>query len=60
MGGQCDSLSGRAAVIQAAMLNRNLDRPLRPDALPAQMVAPHGGRLRWLVDTDAAARLEDR
>jgi 6-phosphogluconolactonase len=45
---------------KAAMLHRVLDGPVDPDALPAQIVAPHHGRLRWLVDGDAAARLEDR
>jgi 6-phosphogluconolactonase len=45
---------------KAAMLHRVLDGLVRPDALPAQVVAPHDGRLRWLVDTEAAARLEDR
>jgi 6-phosphogluconolactonase len=49
-----------AGADKAPMLHRILDGPLRPDALPAQIVAPHHGRLRWLVDTDAAARLEDR
>jgi len=49
-----------AGADKAAMLHRVLDGPVRPDALPAQVVAPHDGRLRWLVDTDAAARLEDR
>jgi len=45
---------------KAAMLHRVLDGPVDPDALPAQIVAPHHGRLRWLVDAEAAARLEDR
>ena len=45
---------------KAAMLHRVLDGPVDPDALPAQIVAPHHGRLRWLVDTGAAAQLEDR
>ncbi len=49
-----------AGADKAAMLHRVLDGPVRPDALPAQVVVPHDGRLRWLVDTDAAARLEDR
>jgi 6-phosphogluconolactonase len=49
-----------AGADKAAMLHRVLDGPVRPDALPAQVVAPHDGRLRWLVDTNAAARLEDR
>ena len=45
---------------KAAMLHRVLDGPFQPDALPAQIVAPHHGRLRWLVDAAAAARLEGR
>jgi len=45
---------------KAPMLHRVLDGPIRPDELPAQIVAPHHGRLRWLVDTDAAAALEER
>ena len=45
---------------KAAMLHRVLDGPVDPDALPAQIVAPHHGRLRLLVDAEAAARLEDR
>jgi len=49
-----------AGADKAAMLHRVLDGPVRPDALPAQVVVPHDGRLRWLVDTDAAARLGDR
>ena len=49
-----------AGADKAAMLHRVLDGPVRPDELPAQIVAPHAGRLRWLVDADAAARLEDR
>jgi len=49
-----------AGADKAAMLHRVLDGPVRPDELPAQVVAPHDGGLRWLVDTDAAARLEHR
>jgi 6-phosphogluconolactonase len=45
---------------KAAMLHRVLDGPIDPDALPAQIVAPHHGELRWLVDRDAAALLEGR
>jgi len=45
---------------KAAMLHRVLDGPVRPDALPAQIVDPHHGRLRWLVDAEAAALLEGR
>jgi len=42
------------------MLRRVLEGPLEPDALPAQVVAPRDGRLRWLVDAPAAARLDRR
>jgi 6-phosphogluconolactonase len=45
---------------KAAMLHRVLDGPVQPDLLPAQIVAPRDGRLRWLVDADAAALLETR
>src|SRR5437867_12130990 len=60
-------LNGAAEVLflvsggdKASMLHRVLDGPVRPDTYPAQIVAPHHGRLRWLVDTDAAAELEER
>jgi 6-phosphogluconolactonase len=45
---------------KAAMLHRVLDGPVEPDFLPAQIVAPRDGRLRWLVDAEAAALLEAR
>jgi 6-phosphogluconolactonase len=60
-------LNGAAEVLflvsggdKASMLHRVLDGPVRPDMYPAQIVAPHHGRLRWLVDADAAAELEER
>ncbi len=60
-------LNGSAEVLflvsggdKASMLHRVLDGPVRPDTYPAQIVAPHHGRLRWLVDIDAAAELEER
>lgn len=60
-------LNGAAEVLflvsgrdKASMLRRVLDGPVRPDTYPAQIVAPHHGRLRWLVDADAAAELEER
>ncbi|MEP7065744.1 MAG: 6-phosphogluconolactonase [Gemmatimonadota bacterium] len=40
------------------MLTRVLDGPRRPGELPAQLIAPTNGRLRWLVDVAAAARLQ--
>jgi hypothetical protein len=43
-----------AGADKAAMLHRVLDGPVRPEALPAQIVAPSHGRLRWLVDAEAA------
>jgi 6-phosphogluconolactonase len=45
---------------KAAMLHRVLEGPAQPDALPAQIVAPQHGQLRWLVDAAAAASLERR
>lgn len=47
-----------AGPAKAATLRRVREGPYRPDALPAQIVAPRAGRLRWLVDADAAADLE--
>ena len=47
-------VSGRA---KAATLRRVRESPYQPDALPAQIIAPWAGRLRWLVDADAAADL---
>ena len=43
---------------KAAILRRVLDGPYQPGALPAQVVAPRGGQLRWLVDGAAAANLQ--
>lgn len=40
---------------KAEMLARVLDGPRRPLDLPAQLIAPSNGRLRWLVDVAAAA-----
>ena len=48
-------VSGRS---KAATLQRVREGPYRPDALPAQRIAPRAGRLRWLVDADAAADLD--
>lgn len=47
-------VSGRE---KSATLKRVLEGPRQPDALPAQAIAPSAGRLRWLVDADAAADL---
>ena len=38
---------------KAATLQRVLDGPVRPDALPAQAIAPADGVLTWLVDAGA-------
>ncbi len=45
---------------KAAMLHRVLEGPTDPDSLPAQIIAPQQGQLRWLVDAAAAASLEGR
>ncbi len=42
---------------KAERLAEVLEGPERPDELPAQVVRPAEGRLTWLVDRDAAARL---
>jgi 6-phosphogluconolactonase len=42
---------------KADMLARVLDGPRDPSKLPAQVVAPTNGQLRWLVDAAAAAKL---
>ncbi|HWH03811.1 MAG TPA: 6-phosphogluconolactonase [Gemmatimonadales bacterium] len=43
---------------KAEILKRVLEGPRRPDDLPAQAIAPSGGRVDWLVDRAAAAGLE--
>ncbi|HUI28362.1 MAG TPA: 6-phosphogluconolactonase [Candidatus Kryptonia bacterium] len=48
-------VSGRE---KAAMLHRVIDGPREPEALPAQAIAPHHGRLMWLVDAAAATDLD--
>ncbi len=50
-------VSGRA---RAATLRRVREGPRQPAALPAQIIAPRAGRLRWLVDAGAAAETELR
>jgi 6-phosphogluconolactonase len=42
---------------KAAMLQRVLEGPRAPARLPAQIVQPAQGELRWLVDASAAAML---
>jgi 6-phosphogluconolactonase len=46
-----------AGTRKAAMLKRVLEGPYHPDVLPAQIIRPTGGSLRWLVDEAAAAEL---
>lgn len=48
-------VSGRA---KAAIVRRVLEGPLRPDELPAQLIAPADGRVLWLLDAAAARDLE--
>lgn len=43
-----------AGASKAAIVRRVLDGPRRPDALPAQRIAPTDGRLEWLLDAAAA------
>jgi len=42
---------------KADALHAVLEGPHDPERLPAQMIRPRNGRLRWLVDPEAAARL---
>jgi len=37
-----------------------LEGPRRPQELPAQLIAPADGRVRWLLDAAAARDLEAR
>jgi 6-phosphogluconolactonase len=43
---------------KAAMLADVLRGPRRPEALPAQLIAPVSGRIRWVVDAAAASALD--
>ena len=43
---------------KAERLKQVLTGPYQPDVLPSQIVRPTHGRLSWLVDSDAAARLK--
>lgn len=45
---------------KAAIVREILHIPRNPDELPAQCVAPTAGRLVWLLDRAAAARLDTR
>jgi 6-phosphogluconolactonase len=42
---------------KADALQAVLEGPPRPDELPAQLISPQDGRVRWLVDPSAAQRL---
>ncbi|MGH7532166.1 MAG: 6-phosphogluconolactonase, partial [Gemmatimonadales bacterium] len=44
---------------KAGILARVLQKALGGTELPAQLIAPSVGRLHWLVDAAAAARLDD-
>jgi len=43
---------------KAAVVKEILEGPLRPDALPAQIVRPAEGTLLWMLDREAAALLK--
>lgn len=51
---------GVAGAAKAAALAAVLEGPHQPERLPAQIIHPRTGRLAWLVDGAAAARLEAR
>ena len=42
---------------KAEVLHQVLEGPYQPVVLPAQIIKPHSGELRWLLDAPAAARL---
>jgi 6-phosphogluconolactonase len=42
---------------KAAILRKVLEGPRRPNELPAQLIEPSSGRIRWFVDAPAAAEL---
>ncbi|MGH7620930.1 MAG: 6-phosphogluconolactonase, partial [Gemmatimonadaceae bacterium] len=42
---------------KASVMKQVLDGPRQPRELPAQLIAPVSGQLRWLVDAAAAAQL---
>jgi 6-phosphogluconolactonase len=46
-----------AGADKAAVLHEALEGPREPERLPVQLVAPEAGRLIWLVDRAAAAKL---
>lgn len=42
---------------KAAIVRDVLEGPRRPHPLPAQLIAPAAGKLRWFIDADAASGL---
>jgi 6-phosphogluconolactonase len=44
---------------KADRLRQVLTGPYEPDVVPAQIIAPESGRLRWLVDEAAASSLPE-
>lgn len=48
-----------AGAEKSVMLRRVIDGPIEPVTLPAQVVAPRDGRVRWLVDAEAANDLRN-
>jgi len=46
-----------AGATKAQTLQRVLEQPSNPDALPAQAIDPAQGRVTWMVDEAAASRL---
>jgi len=47
-----------AGADKAPTLHEVLEGPRDPERLPVQLVAPESGRLVWLVDQAAAAKLQ--
>lgn len=45
--------AGKAEIVQRALEVQSL-----PGALPAQLVRPSNGSLRWMLDCEAASQLE--
>jgi len=43
---------------KAGVVHQVLEGPYQPVVLPAQIVRPHSGDLRWLLDAPAAAKLK--
>ena len=50
-------VTGVTDFIKAEMLSKVLEGPYQPVVLPAQIIKPTYGELRWLVDAAAAAHL---